>query len=158
METLLLIDDDASLLESLTLHFEDAERNGQPRFNVVTATTASMGLAKAAESAPSLVVLDMMLPDRSGLDAIEDLKPICGDAPIILVTAFHDMETTIRAMKLGAFDYIHKPFSDPAALDLAVDRALTVRQLSRRAASADSEVSPARLGDLVGQTGVMQQL
>jgi two-component system response regulator AtoC len=158
METLLLIDDDASLLESLTLHFEEVEKNGQPRFNVVTATTAAVGLAKAAEFAPSLVVLDMMLPDRSGLEVIEDLRAICGDAPIILVTAFHDMETTIRAMKLGAFDYIHKPFSDPAALDLAVDRALTVRQLSRRAASADSQVNPARLGDLVGQTAVMQQL
>jgi two-component system response regulator AtoC len=158
METLLLVDDDPSLLESLTLHFEEVEQNGRPRFNVVTASSASEGLARAAESAPSLVVLDMMLPDRSGLELIEEMKAICGDAPIILVTAFHDMETTIRAMKLGAFDYIHKPFSDPAALDLAVDRALVVRQLSRRAASADAEVAPARLGDLVGQTPIMQQL
>src|SRR5512132_4397220 len=124
METLLLVDDDPSLLESLTLHFEEVEQKGRPRFNVVTASSASEGLARAAESAPSLVVLDMMLPDRSGLELIEEMKAICGEAPIILVTAFHDMETTIRAMKLGAFDYIHKPFSDPAALDLAVDRAL----------------------------------
>ncbi len=49
---------------------------------------------------------------------------MCGDAPIVLVTAYHDMETTIRAMKLGAFDYIHKPFADPAALDLVINRAL----------------------------------
>jgi two-component system, NtrC family, response regulator AtoC len=158
METLLLVDDDPSLLESLTLHFEEVEQNGRPRFSVVTASNAGEGLARAAECAPSLVVLDMMLPDRSGLELIEEMKTICGDAPIILVTAFHDMETTIRAMKLGAFDYIHKPFSDPAALDLAVDRALVVRQLSRRAATADSEAAPARLGDLVGQTPVMQQL
>jgi len=44
METLLLVDDDVSLLESLTLHFEDAEKDGQPRFQVVTATTAAAGL------------------------------------------------------------------------------------------------------------------
>jgi two-component system response regulator AtoC len=156
MDTLLLVDDDVSLLESLTLHFEDPERDGQPRFQVVTATTAAAGLQKARESAPSLVVLDMMLPDRSGLDLIEEMKSVCGDAPIVLVTAYHDMESTIRAMKLGAFDYIHKPFSDPAALDLVINRALTVRQLSRRAASAELDTAPAR--DLVGQTPVMQRL
>jgi two-component system response regulator AtoC len=159
MDTLLLVDDDVSLLESLTLHFEDAEKDGKPRFQVVTATTAAAGLAMAREHAPALVVLDMMLPDRSGLDLIEDMKSVCGDAPIVLVTAYHDMESTIRAMKLGAFDYIHKPFSDPAALDLVVHRALSVRQLSRRAASAELEAVPAaRLGDLLGQTPVMQQL
>src|SRR5215831_6415252 len=158
MDTLLLVDDDVSLLESLSLHFEEAVKDGQPRFQVVTATSAAAGLAKARECAPSLVVLDMMLPDRSGIDLIEEMKAVCGDAPIVLVTAYHDMESTIRAMKLGAFDYIHKPFADPAALDLVINRALTVRQLSRRAASAELETTPARLGDLLGQTPVMQQL
>jgi two-component system response regulator AtoC len=158
MDTLLIVDDDVSLLESLSLHFEEAMKDGQPRFQVVTATSAAAGLAKARECAPSLVVLDMMLPDRSGIDLIEEMKAVCGDAPIVLVTAYHDMESTIRAMKLGAFDYIHKPFADPAALDLVINRALTVRQLSRRAASAELETTPARLGDLLGQTPVMQQL
>jgi len=158
METLLLVDDDVSLLESLTLHFEEAEKDGRPRFQVVTATSAAAGLAKARECDPSLVVLDMMLPDRSGLDLLEEMKSVVGDAPIVLVTAFHDMESTIRAMKLGAFDYIHKPFADPATLDLVIHRALAVRQLSRRAASAELEATPARLGLLLGQTPVMQQL
>jgi DNA-binding NtrC family response regulator len=158
METLLLVDDDVSLLESLTLHFEEVEKDGQPRFTVVTATTAAAGLERAKECSPSLVVLDMMLPDRSGLELIEEMRALCGDAPIVLVTAYHDMESTIRAMKLGAFDYIHKPFADPAALDLVVGRALSIRQLSRRAATADQEHPVARLGDVVGQTPVMQQL
>ena len=48
-----------------------------------------------------------------------------------MITAHHDMATTIRAMKAGAFDYIHKPIDEPAAFDVAVDRALEVRQLSR---------------------------
>ena len=135
METLLLVDDDVSLLESLKMHFEEAEEVDGARFNVVTATSAASALRVAQEVRPSLVILDMMLPDRTGLEIIEELKAICGDAPILIVTAFHDMETTIRAMKLGAFDYIHKPFPDPAALDLVVARALQVRQLSRRAES-----------------------
>ena len=105
METLLLVDDDLSLLESLKMHFEDVEEDGGPRFQVATATTAAQALKAASDVAPSLVILDMMLPDRSGLDIIEEMKGLCGDAPIVIVTAYHDMETTIRAMKAGAFDF-----------------------------------------------------
>ncbi|MHB8874977.1 MAG: sigma-54-dependent transcriptional regulator [Myxococcaceae bacterium] len=158
METLLLVDDDLSLLESLKMHFEEAEEAGSPRFNVATATNAAGALRVAQDVRPSLVILDMMLPDRTGLEIIEELKAICGDAPILIVTAFHDMETTIRAMKLGAFDYIHKPFPDPASLDLVVARALQVRQLSRRAESGSSDVAAVRLGDIVGTSPGMQRL
>jgi two-component system response regulator AtoC len=158
METLLIIDDDVGLLESLQMHFEEILLEGAARYHVVTATNAAAGLKAAQESNPSVVILDMMLPDRSGLEIIEELKTLCGDARIILVTAHHDMETTIRAMKAGAFDYIHKPFPEPAALDLVVERALEYRQLSRRAASVNVENAAARLGDIVGTSPLMQQL
>src|SRR5687768_1737829 len=158
METLLIVDDDVSLLETLKMHFEDTENDGRPRYQVVTATSAAAGLRAAQESMPSVVILDMMLPDRTGLEIIEEMKGLCGDARIILVTAYHDMETTIRAMKAGAFDYIHKPFPDPAALDIVVSRALEYRQLSRRAATVNVETAVARLGDIVGTSPSMQQL
>ncbi|WP_224366209.1 sigma-54-dependent transcriptional regulator [Hyalangium versicolor] len=158
METLLIIDDDVGLLENLQMHFEEILQDGAPRYHVVTATNAAAGLKAAQDAMPSVVILDMMLPDRSGLEIIEELKTLCGDARIILVTAHHDMETTIRAMKAGAFDYIHKPFPEPAALDLVVERALEYRQLSRRAASMSVENAAARLGDIVGTSPLMQQL
>jgi two-component system response regulator AtoC len=158
METLLIVDDDVSLLETLKMHFEEIEQDGQPRYHVATATSAAAGLRAAQEAMPSVVILDMMLPDRTGLEIIEEMKGLCGDARIILVTAYHDMETTIRAMKAGAFDYIHKPFPDPAALDLVVQRALEYRQLSRRADEVNRENAAARLGDIVGTSGSMQQL
>jgi two-component system response regulator AtoC len=158
METLLIVDDDVSLLETLKMHFEEIEQDGQPRYHVATATSAAAGLRAAQESMPSVVILDMMLPDRTGLEIIEEMKGLCGDARIILVTAYHDMETTIRAMKAGAFDYIHKPFPDPAALDLVVQRALEYRQLSRRADEVNRENAAARLGDIVGNSTSMQQL
>ncbi len=158
METLLIVDDDVSLLETLKMHFEEIENDGQPRYQVVTATSAAAGLRAAQEAMPSVVILDMMLPDRTGLEIIEEMKGLCGDARIILVTAYHDMETTIRAMKAGAFDYIHKPFPDPAALDLVVQRALEYRQLSRRADEVNRENAAARLGDIVGTSPSMQQL
>src|SRR5712692_3331458 len=60
--------------------------------------------------------------------------------------------------EICAFDYLHKPFSDPAALDLVVNRALQVRQLSRRAASVEIDAGSFRLGDIVGSTPGIQQL
>ncbi len=158
METLLIIDDDVGLLETLEMHFEEILQEGAPRYHVVKATNAAAGLKAAQDAMPSVVILDMMLPDRSGLEIIEELKTLCGDARIILITAHHDMETTIRAMKAGAFDYIHKPFPEPAALDLVVNRALEYRQLSRRAAAVSVENAAARLGDIVGNSPLMQQL
>ncbi|QRK04932.1 sigma-54-dependent Fis family transcriptional regulator [Archangium violaceum] len=158
METLLIVDDDLSLLESLKMHFEDIEHEGAPRYQVVTATSAAEALRVAHEIMPGVVILDMKLPDRTGLDIIEEMKSLCGDARIILVTAFHDMETTIRAMKAGAFDYIHKPFPDLTALDIVVSRALEYRQLSRRAATVNVETAAARLGDIVGTSPLIQQL
>src|SRR5262249_24207661 len=158
METLLIVDDDLSLLESLKMHFEEVEDVEAPEYQVVTAASAAAALQAAAESSPSLVILDMMLPDRSGLQIIEEMRALCGDAPILIVTAHHDMETTIRAMKAGAFDYIHKPFTDPAALDLVVARALQVRQLSRRAAAVNFEGLAVKLGDIVGTSPGMQRL
>src|SRR5215831_12515493 len=155
MDTLLLVDDDVSLLESLSLHFEEAVKDGQPRFQVVTATSAAAGLAKARECAPSLVVLDMMLPDRSGIDLIEEMKSVCGDAPIVLVTAYHDMESTIRAMKLGAFDYIHKPFADPAALDL-VGQTPVMQQLVKEIGKVSA--APRATVLVTGESGTGKEL
>src|SRR5947199_9565054 len=72
----------------------------------------------------------MRLPDVSGIDLIPELRKRAAEAPVLMITAHHDMATTILAMKAGAFDYIHKPI-DIQAFDVALDRALEVRRLSR---------------------------
>jgi len=157
MENLLLVDDDASLLEMLKMHFEEQRDDVGPRFAVHTAGSLREALQRAGQIDPDLVVLDMMLPDGLALDMLPELKRVAGDAPIVVVTAHYDMETTIRAMKLGAFDYLHKPFHDPGALDMVVGRALEVRRLSRRAAALEVEAPP-RIGDIVGVSPRMQQI
>ncbi len=68
-------------------------------------------------------MLDLQLPEKSGIDGIPDFKEVVPDVPIIMITAHHDMESTIAAMKNGADDYIHKPV-DINELDQAVGRAL----------------------------------
>src|SRR5207245_5432845 len=94
------------------------------------ASTGAEGFRLGSESTPSAIVLDMRVPDASGIDLIPELKTRAAEAPVLMITAHHDMATTILAMKAGAFDYIHKPI-DIQAFDVALDRALEVRRLSK---------------------------
>jgi len=127
-------------------------------FGVVSAATGAEGFKLAEETSPSAIILDMRLPDASGIDLIPELRKRADETPVLIITAHHDMATTILAMKAGAFDYIHKPI-DIRALDVALDRALEVRRLSR--GSDFLAVAPARavnLDDIVGTSPAMQQL
>jgi two-component system response regulator AtoC len=152
MDRILIIDDEASIRELLTMHLE--ERG----YEVLAASTGADGFRLAAQGNPAAIVLDMRLPDASGLDLIPELKKRAAEAPVLMITAHHDMATTILAMKAGAFDYLHKPI-DIRALDLALDRALEVRRLSRRQDFVAVEGGrPYAMGDLVGTSPAMQRL
>jgi two-component system, NtrC family, response regulator AtoC len=100
----------------------------------------------------------MRLPDASGIDLIPELKKRAAEAPVLMITAHHDMATTILAMKAGAFDYIHKPI-DIQAFDVALDRALEVRRLSRGSDYLSVEANRSfKMDDIVGTSASMQQL
>src|SRR5258708_902584 len=127
-------------------------------FCVISASTGADGFRMAAESAPAAIVLDMRLPDASGIDLIPELKKRAAEAPVLMITAHHDMATTILAMKAGAFDYIHKPI-DIRAFDVALDRALEVRRLSKGADYLSVEgARPFKMDDIVGSSPPVQQL
>jgi two-component system, NtrC family, response regulator AtoC len=152
MDHILIVDDDRSIRELLSMHLE--ERG----FGVVSAATGAEGFRLAEETSPSAIVLDMRLPDASGIDLIPELKKRAAEAPVLMITAHHDMATTIRAMKAGAFDYIHKPI-DIQAFDVALDRALEVRRLSRGNDYLAVDGGPAyNMDDIVGASPVMQRL
>jgi two-component system response regulator AtoC len=152
VDRILIVDDDRSIRELLSMHLE--ERG----FGVDSASTGAESFRIAEESPPAAIVLDMRLPDASGIDLIPELKKRAAEAPVLMITAHHDMATTILAMKAGAFDYIHKPI-DIRAFDIALDRALEVRRLSKGADYLSVEPSrPFKLDDIVGISPAMQQL
>ena len=152
MDRILIVDDDRSIRELLPMHLE--ERG----FGVLSAATGAEGFQLASESSPSAIVLDMRLPDASGIDLIPELKKRASEAPVLMITAHHDMATTILAMKAGAFDYIHKPI-DIQAFDVALDRALEVRRLSKGTDYLSVEANRAfKMDDIVGASPAMQQL
>src|SRR5438552_4644595 len=152
MDRILIVGDDRSIRELLSMHLE--ERG----FGVDSASTGAEGFTIAEKNPPSAIVLDMRLPDGSGIDLIPELKRRAAEAPVLMITAHHDMATTILAMKAGAFDYIHKPI-DIQAFDVALDRALEVRRLSKGADYLSVEPSrPFKMDDIVGTSPAMQQL
>ena len=127
-------------------------------FGVMSAATGAEGFRLAAEASPAAIVLDIRLPDASGIDLIPELKKRAAEAPVLMITAHHDMASTILAMKAGAFDYIHKPI-DIQAFDVALDRALEVRRLSKGSDYLSVEGGGAfKMDDIVGTSPAMLQL
>ncbi len=100
---LLIIDDEPNLRYSLeqSLRSETLE--------VVTAANASQGIDQVRRQPPDAVLLDVRLPDMSGLDAFDRIRQLDPRLPVIIMTAYSSTDTAIEAMKRGAFEYLLKP-------------------------------------------------
>jgi DNA-binding NtrC family response regulator len=116
MKTALIVDDKEMMRDSVG---STLQRAG---FAVVTAPDAEAALRCVAERRPDVVVSDLKMPGMSGIDLLERVRGFDADLPVVLMTAFGTVETAVRAMKLGAFDYVTKPFQGDE-LVIAVKRA-----------------------------------
>jgi DNA-binding NtrC family response regulator len=132
MERVLLIDDDAGLI-----HEQVRQAFPRPDYDVHVAGTGADGIASVRANAPDVILLDLRLPDCSGLAVFEAIRAIDARIPVIFVTTAKTADTAIEAMKHGAFDYLHKPL-DLEQLQRVVDEALDVARRMR---------SPVRLAD-----------
>jgi len=104
-KTILIIDDEKTIRWSL------AEALAAGGYDTVDADGASAGIARFREASPDLVVLDMKLPDGSGLDVLKTLRAEDPAVPVIMMTAYAELETAVEAMKMGAYDFVAKPYS-----------------------------------------------
>ncbi|OPY87844.1 MAG: Transcriptional regulatory protein ZraR [Smithella sp. PtaU1.Bin162] len=152
MPNILVIDDDASIVESLDLYLTEEG------YTVKTALTGTEGLNKYVEDPSDVVILDIRLPDVDGFSVLEDLKEENENVKVIMITAFHDMETTINAMKGGAFDYIHKPINVDE-LDIAIRKALKSLEMEKKIDGLLMEPSRNfRVGDIIGTGNEMREI
>jgi two-component system, NtrC family, nitrogen regulation response regulator GlnG len=120
--------------------------------SVATAASAEQAFTLAAKRKPDAIILDVRLPGMDGLTALGRLRELSDDAPVIVVTAFGNLSTAVRAVENGAFDYLTKPFDLSQALD-AVSRALK-RRPAPDAAPPDADA--ANPEEFVGRSPVMQ--
>ena len=104
----LVVDDEPNIVDviSMALRFQG--------FVVDTAATGDEALAAVASFRPQLIVLDIMLPDMEGFEVAERLGADRGQIPIIFLTGYGDIPSTVRAMKSGALEFFTKPFDDEA--------------------------------------------
>ena len=100
----LIIDDDDDLRYSLKRVLSGRQ------YEVIEASSGEDGLVKAEKHSPHVILLDNRMGGMSGMEALQHLRGINPNAMIILMTAYGTTQTTIEAMKFGAFDYIMKPF------------------------------------------------
>lgn len=117
MAKILIVDDDIAGGKTLQIHLSSQG------YEIALANSVDAGLETANAFNPDLIILDIRMPGRSGLEGLPDFKAAHPNARVIMITAFHDMDSTIQAMQLGAEDYIHKPI-DIDELDAAVEKLL----------------------------------
>ncbi len=122
MGTVLVIDDEQLVRWSIE---KLLSKDGH---DVVSAGTGSEGILRLKENVPDIVLLDMKLPDIEGIEVLQTIKKEYGELPVIMITAYGSIDSAIRAIKAGAFDYIVKPF-DAEKLKLTVSRALELFKL-----------------------------
>ena len=148
MATLLVIDDEPSVGYSFRRVFEG------DRIQVRTAQTAREGLEEVRNGKPDVIVLDLQLPDRPGLELFGDIQALDPKRPMIIITAHGTTETAIEAMKSGAFDYLVKPVN-LERLSQILDRAFEATRLMHVPAVLPAEDSGDRI---VGRSAVMQEM
>src|SRR3569623_2353386 len=148
----LVVDDDAAMGDMLREALEDSG------YDVEVAAGGRPAVARVRQGGIDLVVSDVKMPDLDGLDLLREIKAVEPSPHVITFTAFGSLATAIRAVKLGAFDYITKPFAI-AQLLLSVDKALSARALrSEVARLRDAVARSYRLGNLIGRSAVMQEI
>jgi FixJ family two-component response regulator len=131
-----VVDDDVSVRESLELLVEEAGWQAE------TFASARDFLARPRVSVPNCLVLDVTLPELSGLEVQNQVAATRSDMPIIFITGYGDVPTTVKAMKAGAIEFLTKPFEDEVLLDavgdaiersrFALARASELRELRER--------------------------
>jgi two-component system nitrogen regulation response regulator GlnG len=152
MPTLLVVDDEPAILQAFRRAFRD------PAVEVLTAETAAAALELARQRRPDVIVLDVHLPDQSGLETLRQLRALDARSPVVFITGHSTTETAIEAMKLGAYEYLLKPL-ELSQLRQVLDRALAISRLSRvPALVADDNAVDDRADAIVGRCPAMQEV
>jgi two-component system nitrogen regulation response regulator GlnG len=158
MSQILVIDDDRSVRHLIAKAFEDSD------VQIIPAATAEEGMQLLDRGQFDVVLLDIMLPESSGLDLFERIHKVDSKLPVIFITSLSSSDTAIKAMTLGAFDYLLKPLDLARIRDL-VRQAMEIRRLmsipvdmpGARNARGNGE-SVNRSDTLVGNSPQMQEV
>ena len=152
MPTLLIVDDEPAIQHAFQRAFRGAD------LTLRSAHTAAEALAAVASQPPDVIVLDVQLPDASGLETFHRIRRLDERLPVVIVTGHGTTELAIEAMKEGAFEYILKPLELGELREL-IARAVRTSLLMRVPATLPTLDAPTEAGDvLVGRSPAMQEV
>ena len=150
--SILVVEDDEAMRDLLAEELEDAG------FDVEAAGGAAAGLERARARRFDLIITDLRMPEMDGFDLIRGVVALPEAPHIVMITAFGSIETAIRAVKLGAYDYITKPF-EIEELMLVADKALGERALRTKVARLQREVeSRYGFGNIIAKSQAMRDV
>lgn len=149
--TILVVDDENGIRQSFKVLFKDW-------YHVLLAETGKEAIDLLLENSVDLILLDILLPDVNGLELLEKLKAIDPNPEVIMVTAVKDVQTAVNAVKLGAYEYVVKPFLVDDVLNI-VNRALEKRSLLREVTYLRDELERYHPSDeIIGQDEKMLKI
>ncbi|GBE01340.1 transcriptional regulatory protein ZraR [bacterium BMS3Bbin06] len=150
--TILIIDDEKLLRWSLQQNFL------KEGYEVISTEKGMEGLEVFKEERPDIVLLDIHLPDVSGLNLIEGFKEIDRDAIVIMITAYGDVQTAVKAIKSGAYDFIEKPFNLDK-LNIVVKKALETVSLRKEVTQLKNKLSQQYgFNSIIGQSDEIKKI
>ena len=149
MPRILIVDDEADMRWLL------AEVLRAQGYEVVAAEDGQAALERVLEDTPSAILLDLRMPRLSGMEALKKIKAIDSQVPVIILTAYGDIPTAVQAMRLGAYDYLTKPFRNDDIL-FSIRRALERQELLARVEDLRSQLGEG--GSLRGLMGTSPQI
>ena len=147
MPKILIIDDEVPICKTLALHLKSQGHT------VEWVNTAADGLDRLSDDHFTTVILDVHLPDMDGLSVLQEIGVRGIDVRVIIITAFHDLELTVKAMQYGAVEFIHKPI-DIIELDEAVERSASSSRHEETIGLSDKDLE----GTVVGCSRLMKDI
>jgi DNA-binding NtrC family response regulator len=149
---ILIVDDEDIVVQSCLRILSGDE------FDVDVAENGLEALVKVSEHEYDMLILDIMMPKMNGIEVLQRVKETHPDIDVIMITGLNEIDTAVKAMKLGAFDYLPKPF-DPEEFEMVVARAFERRKLLQENVNLKNEVS-ARYSfeNIIGSSQPMQNV
>lgn len=131
MKTILLVDDEPCVVESLRLILKDT-------YKVIGTNSGKEALKMLDKEHVDLVLLDLKMHEMDGIELLRRLQPLCQEIGIVVLTAVNDVQSIVEAVKLGALDYVVKPF-EVEEIKITIEKALEFKNLSREVRYLRSE-------------------
>ena len=151
MIKVLVVDDEAEIRSLLAAVLQNKG------YEVVTAEDGAAAVQAVPRERPAVILMDLSMPRMNGMDALPEIKRLDAEVPVIICTAHADLATAVRAMKLGAYDYLTKPF-DVELLILTLERAVERHRLHSRIEELKRQGQGSSLAERMGGSPAIAQV